>query len=49
MKIIIALGVFFISLQTFAQQALQYNLSVGTTFTVEQEAKQHITQDLQGT
>ena len=49
MKIIIALGVFFISLQTFAQQALQYNLSVGSTFTVEQEAKQHITQDLQGT
>src|SRR5690606_1130792 len=32
-----------------AQQILQHNMAVGTTFTVEQEAKQHITQDLQGT
>lgn len=31
-----------------AQKKLQYNLNVGDKFTVEQEAKQHITQDLNG-
>lgn len=49
MKHFIAICVFIYSLQLSAQQVLQYNMAVGTTFTVEQEAKQHITQDLQGT
>ena len=49
MKNIIAICVFIYSLQLSAQQILQHNMAVGTTFTVEQEAKQHITQDLQGT
>lgn len=49
MKNIIAICAFIYSLQLSAQQVLQYNMAVGITFTVEQEAKQHITQDLQGT
>ena len=49
MKHIIAICVFISSLQLTAQQVLQYNMAVGNEFTVEQEAKQHITQDLQGT
>lgn len=49
MKHIIAICVFIYSLQLSAQHVLQYNLAVGTSFTVAQEAKQHITQDLQGT
>jgi hypothetical protein len=49
MKSLIAICIFITSLQLSAQHVLQYNLTVGTEFTVEQEAKQHITQDLQGT
>ena len=37
-----------ISSSVFAQKKLQYNLSVGDNFTVEQEAIQHIKQDLNG-
>ncbi len=48
MKKIIMVCVFMTALQVSAQQLLQYNLTVGTKFNVEQEAKQHITQDLQG-
>ncbi len=37
-----------ISSSVFAQKKLQYNLNVGDKFSVEQEAIQHITQDLNG-
>lgn len=49
MKNIIAICVFIYSLQLSAQKVLHYNMAVGAAFTVEQEAQQHITQDLQGT
>lgn len=40
---------FLFSLTLTAQNVLQYNLSVGDSFTIHQEAVQHITQDIDGT
>ena len=40
---------FLFSLTLTAQNVLQYNLSVGDSFTIHQEAIQHITQDIDGT
>lgn len=49
MKHIIRCFVLIISTISVAQSTLEYRLSVGDNFTVEQEAKQYITQDLNGT
>lgn len=48
MKKIIAFCVLLFSLQLSAQHLLQFNLAVGKTFNVDQVAKQHITQELEG-
>ena len=47
-KIFILFSIVF-TIQLSAQNQLNYNLSVGDTFKVEQKANQHITQDLNGT
>lgn len=49
MKFLILTFILAISSISVAQETLKYRLSVGDNFTVEQEAKQHITQDLNGT
>src|SRR5690606_32021431 len=48
MKYLIFYTIFTISLTTYSQKTLQYTLNVGDKFTVEQEANQHITQDING-
>ncbi|MEZ4802479.1 MAG: DUF6263 family protein [Gelidibacter sp.] len=48
MKHLFLFIVLAVSTSVVAQKKLQYNLNVGDKFTVEQEAKQHITQDLNG-
>lgn len=48
MKAFTILLVFISSLGVNAQKMLQYNLKVNETFNVEQQAKQHITQDING-
>lgn len=47
MKHYILYMILAISSTVFAQKKLQYNLKVGDNFTVEQEAKQYITQNLE--
>lgn len=48
MKTFTVLLVFLSSLSLSAQKILQYDLKVNDTFNVAQQAKQHITQDLDG-
>ncbi|MBJ7881799.1 DUF6263 family protein [Gelidibacter salicanalis] len=48
MKVYAFLLVFLSSLTISAQKMLQYELKVDQTFKVEQQAKQHITQDIRG-
>ena len=48
MKTFTILLVFLSSLGVAAQQILQYNLNVNDTFQVEQQAKQHIVQEING-
>ncbi|MGJ8593464.1 MAG: DUF6263 family protein [Aquaticitalea sp.] len=48
MKQLILFLILIISTPVLAQDALEYHLSVGDNFTVQQQAKQHITQDLNG-
>ncbi|WP_299390446.1 DUF6263 family protein [uncultured Gelidibacter sp.] len=48
MKVCAFLLVFLSSLAVCAQKTLQYELKVDDTFKVEQQAKQHITQDIGG-
>lgn len=48
MKAFIFLLVFLSSLGVNAQKTLQYDLKVNDTFNVEQQASQHITQDING-
>ncbi len=49
MKFLLLSFILAFSLISVAQETLEYRLSVGDNFTVEQEAKQYITQDLNGT
>lgn len=48
MKALTILLIFLSSLSLTAQKVLQYNLKTDDTFRVEQQAKQHITQDING-
>lgn len=48
MKVYKFLLIFLLTLGVNAQKTLHYNLKVDDTFQVEQEAKQHIIQDIQG-
>lgn len=48
MKTLTVLLIFLCSLTITAQRELEYNLQQGDTFKVKQQAKQHITQDLNG-
>ncbi|MEZ4793008.1 MAG: DUF6263 family protein [Gelidibacter sp.] len=48
MKQLVLTILLVISSSAIAQKALQYNLNVGDKFTVQQEATQHITQDISG-
>ena len=48
MKTFVILLVFLSSLGVAAQQMLQYDLQVNDVFQVEQQAKQHITQEING-
>lgn len=48
MKPLVILLIFFSALRFNAQEMLQYDLQVNDVFKVEQQAKQHITQDING-